>query len=68
MVPLKSALFLRLGRVYENKFLAGAKALKLYQDAYKAQSSNVESLAAARSVYWDLGKLNMVREFSLSLS
>ncbi|MBP9112989.1 MAG: hypothetical protein KBF88_09295, partial [Polyangiaceae bacterium] len=59
---VKSALFLRLGRVYENKFLAGAKALKLYQDAYKAQSSNVESLAAARSVYWDLGKLNMVQK------
>ncbi len=58
----KAAYHLRLGRVLEAKFLAGVKALKHFQDAYKLNPSLVESLEAARSIYWDLGKLNMVQK------
>jgi tetratricopeptide (TPR) repeat protein len=53
---------LKLGRVLETKFLAGVKALKHFQDAYKLNPALTESLEAARSVYWDLGKLNMVQK------
>ncbi len=38
------------------------KALKHFQDAYKLNPALIESLEAARSVYWDLGKLNMVQK------
>src|ERR1700723_3508287 len=58
----KAAYHLRLGRVLETKFLAGVKALKHFQDAYKLNPSLVESLEAARSIYWDLGKLPMVQK------
>jgi len=58
----KAAYHLRLGRVLESKFLAGVKALKHFQDAYKLNPSLVESLEAARRIYWDLGKLNMVQK------
>ena len=58
----KAAFHLRLGRVLETKFLAGVKALKHFQDAYKLNPSLVESLEAARRIYWDLGKLNMVQK------
>ena len=58
----KAACHLRLGRVLETKFLAGVKALKHFQDAYKLNPGLIESLDAARSVYWDLGKLNMVQK------
>ena len=58
----KAAYHLRLGRVLENKFLAGVKALKHFQDAYKLNPALVESLEAARGIYWDLGKLNMVQK------
>ncbi len=57
----KAAYHLRLGRVLEQKFLAGAKALRHFQDAYKLNPALLESLEAARSIYWDLGKLNMVQ-------
>jgi len=59
---VKAQFHLKLGRVLETKFLAGVKALKHFQDAYKLNPGLVESLAAARSVYWDLGKLNMVQK------
>src|SRR5215469_2207455 len=59
---VKAQFHLRLGRVLETKFLAGVKALKHFQDAYKLNPGLVESLEAARSVYWDLGKLNMVQK------
>ncbi|MDP9033167.1 MAG: tetratricopeptide repeat protein [Myxococcota bacterium] len=59
---IKARFHLRLGRVLETKFLAGVKALKHFQDAYKLNPSLTESLEAARSVYWDLGKLNMVQK------
>ena len=58
----QGAFHLRLGRVLESKFLAGVKALKHFQDAYKLNPALGESLEAARSVYWDLGKLNMVQK------
>ncbi len=50
----KAQYHLPLGRVLETKFLAGVKALKHYQDAYKLNPALTESLAAARGVYWDL--------------
>ena len=58
----KAALHLRLGRLLESKFLSGVKALKHFQDAYKLNPALIESLEAARFVYWDLGKLNMVQK------
>lgn len=58
----KAAFHLKLGRVLEQKFLAGVKALKHFQDAYKLNPALVESLEAARAIYWDLGKLNMVQK------
>lgn len=58
----KAQFHLRLGRVLERKFLAGVKALKHFQDAYKLNPALIESLEAARSIYWDLGKLNMVQK------
>ncbi|MBK6694169.1 MAG: tetratricopeptide repeat protein [Myxococcales bacterium] len=57
----KATCHLRLGRVLETKFLAGAKALRHFQDAYKLNPALIEALEAARSIYWDLGKLNMVQ-------
>ncbi len=58
----KAQFHLKLGRVLENKFLAGVKALKHFQDAYKLNPALIESLESARSVYWGLGKLNMVQK------
>ena len=58
----KAQFHLTLGRVLETKFLAGVKALKHFQDAYKLNPALTESLEAARNVYWDLGKLNMVQK------
>src|SRR5262245_7201353 len=58
----KAQFHLKLGRVLETKFLAGVKALKHFQDAYKLNPALTESLESARFVYWDLGKLNMVQK------
>ncbi len=58
----KASFHLRLGQVLEQKFLAGVKALKHFQDAYKLNPALAESLEAARGVYWSLGKLNMVQK------
>ena len=58
----KAGFHLRLGQVLEAKFLSGVKALKHFQDAYKLNPALGESLEAARSVYWSLGKLNMVQK------
>src|SRR6266850_5727309 len=58
----KASFHLRLGQILEQKFLAGVKALKHFQDAYKLNPALQESLEAARSVYWSLGKLNMVQK------
>ena len=58
----KAQFHLKLGRVLETKFLAGVKALKHFQDAYKLNPALTESLEAARNVYWELGKLNMVQK------
>ncbi len=58
----KAAYHLRLGRILESKFLSGVKALKHFQDAFKLNPALIESLEAARGIYWDLGKLNMVQK------
>jgi tetratricopeptide (TPR) repeat protein len=58
----KAAFHLRLGRILETKFLAGVKALKHFQDAYKLNPALLESLEWARGIYWNLGKLNMVQK------
>jgi tetratricopeptide (TPR) repeat protein len=58
----KAQFHLKLGRLLEGKFLAGVKALKHFQDAYKLNPALTESLEAARVIYWDLGKLNMVQK------
>ncbi|WP_394842415.1 tetratricopeptide repeat protein [Pendulispora brunnea] len=58
----KAAFHLRLGRILDGKFLLGVKALKHFQDAYKLNPQLTESLEAARGIYWDLGKLNMVQK------
>jgi tetratricopeptide (TPR) repeat protein len=58
----KAGFHLRLGQVLEAKFLSGVKALKHFQDAYKLNPALGESLEAARSVYWSLGKLNMAQK------
>jgi tetratricopeptide (TPR) repeat protein len=59
---VKAQFHLKLGRVLETKFLSGVRALKHFQDAYKLNPLLLDSLDAARQVYWDLGKLNMVQK------
>ena len=61
-VARKAELHLKLGRVLDAKFLAGVRALKHFQSAYKLNAASVESLQAARGVYWALGKLSMVHK------
>lgn len=58
----KAGYHLALGKVLDEKFLQGVKALKHFQDAYKLNSQMVEALERARGVYWDLGKTNMVQK------
>jgi len=59
---VKAAYHFQLGRLLETKFLSGVRALKHFQDAYKLNPAVIESLEAARAIYWDLGKLNMVQK------
>jgi tetratricopeptide (TPR) repeat protein len=59
---VKAAHHLHLGKVWRDKFLSGVKALKHFQDAYKLNPQLLEALEAARGVYWDLGKVNMVQK------
>jgi len=54
-VARKAELHLKLGRVLDAKLLAGVRALKHFQSAYKLNAASVESLQAARGVYWALG-------------
>ncbi|WP_437768228.1 tetratricopeptide repeat protein [Sorangium sp. So ce281] len=58
----KAAYHLKLGRLLEEKFLQAVKALKHFQDAYKLNPALLEALESARSIYWDLGKTNMVQK------
>jgi tetratricopeptide (TPR) repeat protein len=58
----KAQFHLKLGRILETKFLSGVKALKHFQDAYKLNPALTDSLEAARNVYWNLGKINMVQK------
>src|SRR6478736_1958407 len=59
---LKADIHLRLGRVLHTQFLQGVRALKHFQDAYKLNPALFDALAEARSIYWELGKLNMVQK------
>src|ERR1044071_6358024 len=59
---VKASIHLKLGRVLESKFLQAVKALKHFQDAYKLNPALIEALDQARSIYWDLGKVNMVQK------
>lgn len=59
--PAQARLHLRLARALSGHFLQGARALKHFQDAFKLDSSLTEALAEARAIYWELGKLPMVR-------
>jgi len=57
----KANCHLRLGRLLYEKFLLGLKALPHLKDAFNLNSALVEALRAARLVYWDIGKTNMVQ-------
>ena len=58
----KASYHLKLGSILESKFLQAVKALKHFQDAYKLNPALIEALDQARSIYWDLGKVNMVQK------
>jgi tetratricopeptide (TPR) repeat protein len=58
----KAGYHLRLGRVLESKFLHAVRALKHFQDAFKLNPALTEALREARSIYWSLGKVNMVQK------
>ena len=64
----KASFHLRLGQVLEQKFLAGVKALKHFQDAYKLNPALIEALEEARFIYWDLGKTAMVQKQTATLA
>jgi tetratricopeptide (TPR) repeat protein len=57
----KARLHLRVARVLAGPLMQGARALKHFQDAFKLDSSLTDALSEARAVYWQLGKLPMVR-------
>jgi tetratricopeptide (TPR) repeat protein len=57
----RARLHLRLARVLAGPLMQGARALKHFQDAFKLDSELTEALSEARAVYWQLGKLPMVR-------
>src|SRR4051794_8366104 len=57
----QARLHLRLARVLSGRFLQGARALKHFQDAFKLDSGLTEALSEAKTIYWELGKLPMVR-------
>lgn len=58
----KAEYHLKLGRLLFAQFIQGVRALKHFQDAYKLNPAYVGALSEARSIYWELGKLNMVQK------
>ncbi len=60
-VSFRARLHMRVARVLNERLLQGARALKHFQDAFKLDSALTEALSEARAVYWQLGKLPMVR-------
>ncbi len=58
----KAELLLRLGRVQAQRLLLTAKALKTFQESYKANPKLLDALDEARGQYWAVGKLNMVQK------
>lgn len=59
---VKAGYHLRLGRVLDERFLHGVKALKHFQDAYKLNPQTLDALELARAIYWELGKAPMVQK------
>ena len=57
----RGALHARAGHVLHSKLLASTRALKHFQDAYKAQNTLTSALSAARAIYWEYGKTAMVQ-------
>ena len=57
----RAALHFRAGNVLHDKLLQSTRALKHFQDAYKALNSMTQALSAARGVYWEYGKTAMVQ-------
>lgn len=58
----KALLHLRLGHLLRGEFLEGVTALKHFQDSYKLDNSRLDAIAAARSVYRELGRLPLVQK------
>jgi tetratricopeptide (TPR) repeat protein len=58
----KAGLHLQIGRVLDERFLQGVKALKHFQDAFKLNPALLEALERARGIYWELGKTAMVQK------
>jgi tetratricopeptide (TPR) repeat protein len=59
---VKASYHLKLGQILEDKFLLAVKALKHFQDAFKLSPQLLSALRHARSIYWSLGKVNMVQK------
>ncbi len=55
-------LHLRLGHLLRGQFLQGVAALKHFQEAFKLDSSRLDAVGAARSVYRELGRLPLVQK------
>lgn len=58
----KAELHLRAGMVLRQHLMQSVRALKHFQDAFKQNSALLSALEQARTVYWELGKLNMVQK------
>ncbi|MBI2894767.1 MAG: tetratricopeptide repeat protein [Deltaproteobacteria bacterium] len=58
----KASLHMRLGEVFEEKFLQKVKALQQYQKAFKLNPTATKALEKARAIYREMGKLPMVAQ------
>jgi len=57
---LRAEHLLQLGRLLNARLLQGARALRFFQNAWKARPEAVEPLLEARDVYLGLGRMKMV--------
>lgn len=55
-------LHLRLGHLLRGQFLEGVTALRHFQEAFKLDPVRLDAVAAARSVYRELGRLPLVQK------
>ncbi len=58
----KGDLLTKLGRVLSERFLQSNRALRVFQEALKANPRDFSALRFARDIYADLGKSNMVQK------